>query len=177
MDDKQNRQSWLNAGLQTLASKGAEGLRVMLIAEQMGVTKGSFYWHFKDLEDFQTALLEEWERCHTQQAIEWVESIGGDAQTKLKNLFIGSASADFTLARAIRAWSLTHPKTQEIQMRVDEQRLAYLEQLLRGVGWSQNEATVLARWSYCAFIGYATLTGPNVNHEQLALVLSILVPK
>jgi AcrR family transcriptional regulator len=64
MEDKKNRLSWLNAGLQALTSQGPAGLRVMQIAKQMGVTKGSFYWHFKDLAEFQAAVLDEWERCH-----------------------------------------------------------------------------------------------------------------
>jgi AcrR family transcriptional regulator len=177
MDVKNNRQSWLTAGLQVLAAQGAEGLRVMPIAKMLGVTKGSFYWHFKNLEAFQVSLLEEWESCYTQQAIECVENLGGDYKTKLNNLFIGSATTDFTLARAIRSWSLTNQNVREVQARVDRQRLDYLEQLLQGVGWSLADATVLARWSYCAFIGYATLEGPTVTVKQLNLVLAILIPR
>jgi AcrR family transcriptional regulator len=177
MDDKENRQSWLNAGLQALAAQGPEGLRVMQIAKQMGVTKGSFYWHFKDLAEFQAAVLDEWERCHTRQAIACVEAVGGDDATKLRNVFLGSAGDNFTLSRSVRAWSLTNANAREVQTRVDQSRIDYLEQLLRGVGWSDDDAVVLARWSYCAFIGYSTVEGPVVNVKQLELVLGILVPK
>jgi AcrR family transcriptional regulator len=177
MDDKENRQSWLNAGLQGLAMQGPQGLRVMLIAKQMGVTKGSFYWHFKDVAEFQAAVLDEWERCHTRQAIACVEAAGGDAATKLRNVFLGSAGDNFALARAVRAWSLTDAHARDVQTRVDQWRIDYLEQLLRGVGWPVDEAVVLARWSYCAFIGYSTVEGPMVNVKQLELVLGLLVPK
>jgi AcrR family transcriptional regulator len=177
MDDKENRLSWLNAGLQALAAQGPEGLRVMQIAKQMGVTKGSFYWHFKDLAEFQTAVLDEWERCHTRQAIACVEAFGGDHATKLRNVFLGSAGDNFPLARSVRAWSLINANAREVQTRVDQSRIDYLEQLLRGVGWADEDAVVLARWSYCAFIGYSTLEGPSVNVTQLELVLGILIPK
>jgi AcrR family transcriptional regulator len=177
MDDKENRLSWLNAGLQALAAQGPEGLRVMHIAKQMGVTKGSFYWHFKDLAEFQTAVLDEWERCHTRQAIACVEAFGGDDATKLRNVFLGSAGDNFPLARSVRAWSLINANAREVQTRVDQSRIDYLEQLLRGVGWADEDAVVLARWSYCAFIGYSTLEGPSVNVKQLELVLDILTPK
>jgi AcrR family transcriptional regulator len=177
MDDKENRLSWLNAGLQALVAQGPEGLRVMQIAKQMGVTKGSFYWHFKDLAEFQTAVLDEWERCHTRQAIACVEAFGGDHATKLRNVFLGSAGDNFPLARSVRAWSLINANAREVQTRVDQSRIDYLEQLLRGVGWADEDAVVLARWSYCAFIGYSTLEGPSVNVTQLELVLGILAPK
>jgi AcrR family transcriptional regulator len=177
MDDKENRLSWLNAGLQALVAQGPEGLRVMQIAKQMGVTKGSFYWHFKDLAEFQTAVLDEWERCHTRQAIACVEAFGGDHATKLRNVFLGSAGDNFPLARSVRAWSLINANAREVQTRVDQSRIDYLEQLLRGVGWADEDAVVLARWSYCAFIGYSTLEGPSVNVTQLELVLGILTPK
>lgn len=177
MDEKKNRLSWLNAGLQALASQGSEGLRVMQIAKQLGVTKGSFYWHFQDLAEYQEAVLDEWERCHTQQAIACVEAFGGDDATKLRNVFMGSAGDNFMLARAIRSWSLTNPKAREVQARVDQWRIDYLEQLLHGIGWSASDAMVLARWSYCAFIGYSTIEGPSVTAQQLELVLGILMPK
>jgi AcrR family transcriptional regulator len=177
MEDKENRLSWLNAGLQALADQGPAGLRVMQIAKQMGVTKGSFYWHFKDVAEFQAAVLDEWERCHTRQAIACVEAAGGDDATKLRNVFLGSAGDNFPLARSVRAWSLTNAPAREVQTRVDQWRIDYLEHLLRGVGWSDDDAVVLARWSYCAFIGYSTVEGPMVNVKQLELVLGILTPK
>lgn len=177
MDEKKNRLDWLNAGLLALANQGLEGLRVMQIAKQMGVTKGSFYWHFQDLAEYQAAVLDEWERCHTQQAIACVEAFGGDDATKLRNVFMGSAGDNFMLARAVRSWSLTNPKAREVQTRVDQWRIDYLEQLLHGIGWSTADAMVLARWSYCAFIGYSTIEGPMVTAQQLELVLGILKPK
>jgi AcrR family transcriptional regulator len=177
MNDKESRLSWLNTGLEALAEHGPEGLRVMQIAKRLGVTKGSFYWHFKDLAEFQAAVLDEWERCHTRQAIACVEAAGGGDAIKLRNVFLGSAADNFPLSRSIRAWSLINPSAREVQARVDNSRIDYMEQLLRGVGWSDDEAVVLARWSYCAFIGYSTVEGPVVNLRQLELVLEILMPK
>jgi AcrR family transcriptional regulator len=177
MDEKQDRQSWLNAGLQALANAGPEGLRIMPIAEQLGVTKGSFYWHFKNLETYQAALLEEWEQGHTQEAIECVESTGGDGHAKLRKLFMGSAVSDLKLGRAIRSWSLTHSGARDVQARVDQKRIAYLAHLLRAKGWPEQDAQTLAHWSYWAFTGYATVDGPPVTASQLELVLQILTPK
>lgn len=177
MNVKKNRQSWLNAGLQELAEKGPGGLRIMPIADQLGVTKGSFYWHFKNLEEYQLALLEEWENSHTQQAIECVESMGGEAGTKLRHWLLGSVAADFTLERSIRIWSLVHGDAKEKQTRVDQKRIDYLSTLLLGVGWSKEEASTLGRWAFWAWVGYSTIEGPPVTQNQIKLILDVLTPK
>jgi len=176
MDEKKNSENWLDAGLQALAQTGPEGLRIMSIAKQLGVTKGSFYWHFKDLEAYRQALIEHWELRHTRDAIECVESLGGDAATKLCYWLTGAAASDLALARAIRSWALTHRGVQEVQTRVDQQRIDYLISLLRNLGWADAEARTLGRWSYWAFVGYSTLTGPPVTEKEIGLILSVLMP-
>ena len=86
MNEKLGRQSWLDAGLARLATHGPHGLRIMTIAQQLGVTKGSFYWHFDDQAEYLAALLQEWEQSRTQLIIEHVEERGGTPVTKLRNL-------------------------------------------------------------------------------------------
>lgn len=177
MEDKLNRDHWLNAGLQALAAEGPEGLRIMSIAQQLGVTKGSFYWHFQNLDDYQSALLDEWEQRHTQQIIHYVEGKGGDALTKLRNLMSVTVSADARLAQAIRSWANTNPKVKSALGRVDQTRLGYLVGLLRAFGWTDDKAETLARWAYCALIGHFSLQGPPIIAEQIELILQTLTPK
>lgn len=177
MEERKSRESWLNAGLQALASGGPDGLRIMLIAEKLGVTKGSFYWHFKNLDEYQQAVLKHWEHSHTEQIIEYVEHAGGDAQSKLRNLFMLTVSADFSLSRAIRSWSLANHSAREVQARVDQKRLAYVAELLRGIGWSKDDALTLGRWGYCALIGHSTLEGPALTEKQAGLILGTLIPR
>lgn len=176
MDEKLNRQRWLTAGLETLASEGPEGLRIMPIAERLGVTKGSFYWHFKSLEDYQRALLEEWERCYTQDAIVCLEQEKTDDATKLRAWITGGAYADFSLDRAIRTWALSNPAVREVRMRVDHERMAFLAKLLRGVGWPSDDAQTLGQWTYCAWVGYGMFDGGMTSEKQIKTILAILMP-
>lgn len=177
MDDKLNRHRWLTAGLQALAEEGPEGLRIMPIAQQLGVTKGSFYWHFKNLEAYQSALLEEWEASYTQEAIKWIESDKSAPDTKLRTWITGAAYANFKLDRAIRSWALTNSSAREVQARVDQSRIDYLAKLLRGIGWKKEDAVTLGYWTYWAWVGYATLDGPVTTEKQLKLIFSILEPR
>lgn len=177
MEERRTRQSWLDAGLQALASEGPDGLRIMLIAEKLGVTKGSFYWHFKNLEEYQLAVLGQWEHSHTEQIIEYVEHAGGEAHAKLYNLLAVTVSSDFSLGRAIRSWSLANRNVQEVQARVDQKRIEYAAKLLRAVGWSKDEAVTLGRWGYCALIGHSELHGPSFTEKQLRLILTTWIPR
>lgn len=177
MDEKKNRQDWLIAGLQTLATAGPNGLRIMPISRQLRVTKGSFYWHFKDLKEYQLALIAEWERAYAQHAIDFMERMEGNPDIKFRNWMMGAAGADASLARAMRTWSLSDENVKQAQERVDAQLIDYLAKLLRGIGWSKEESGILANWTYWAFVGYTTMSGPFIAPKQLNLILSILKPK
>jgi AcrR family transcriptional regulator len=177
MDEKKNRQDWLTAGLQMLSSEGPNGMGIMPISRQLGVTKGSFYWHFKNLKEYQLALIAEWERSYAQHAIDYMEQMEGDADTKFRCWMTGAIGADVSLGRAIRTWSSTDENVKQAQERVDAQLIAYLAKLLCGIGWSNEESITLAHWTYWAFVGYTTVSGPFVAPKQLNLILDILRPK
>ena len=67
--DRQSKKSWLDAALKALASGGIDRVRVESLAKNLGVTKGSFYWHFKDREQFLDELLNFWAEQSTQTVI------------------------------------------------------------------------------------------------------------
>ena len=67
--DRQSKKSWLDAALRALASGGIDKVRVESLAKNLGVTKGSFYWHFKDREQFLDELLNFWAEQSTQTVI------------------------------------------------------------------------------------------------------------
>jgi len=174
MDDRLNRQHWLDAGLERLASHGPQGLRIMAIAEQLGVTKGSFYWHFRDQREYAAALLAEWELTRTQHIIDQVERAVDGAAMKLRNLMSVTVAADPRLALAIRSWASTDPLVRKAVKRVDKKRLAYLSGLIAALGWSDDDAATLARWAHGALLGYFILEGPALTEAQIDLILSTL---
>jgi AcrR family transcriptional regulator len=175
MDERKTRDDWLGAGLRALSAEGPEGLRIMSIARQMEVTKGSFYWHFPSLDAYLEMLPPYWEQSHTEDAIACVERLGGDALTKLRHWFMGAAASDLALDRAMRSWSLTNWAAREVLTRVDQNRTNYLITLLSAAGRTKRDAQTLGRWSYWAFVGYSTLSGPTVTEKEIDLILSVLV--
>jgi len=172
--EKLNPQGWLDAGLARLATHGPQGLRIMAVAEQLGVTKGSFYWHFRDQASYHEALLAAWEKGGTQQIIDRVEQAGGDAAAKLRRLMGITVTADRRLPLAIRAWAAGDTTAAKVVKRVDKRRLAYLTGLIAGLGWPADEAATLARWAHGALLGYFMLEGPALTDAQMDLILGTL---
>ena len=80
------REMWVRQGLRVLADGGPDAVRVEPLARALGVTRGSFYWHFADRRALLDAMLDAWERSTTEDVIGLLESEGGDAAVKLRRL-------------------------------------------------------------------------------------------
>ena len=72
-----SREDWLQETLKVLQQRGVESVKIVVIAERMGVTSGSFYWHFKNLRDLLDCLLEFWERELTDAVMETAKAFSG----------------------------------------------------------------------------------------------------
>lgn len=167
---KLERQDWINAGLKVLAEGGIEAVRVEPLAKLIKVTKGSFYWHFKNRDDLLEAILQEWVRGETNNLIERVETIGGNATTKLLHLFELAIEIDGRLENAIRAWAAKAANVAEIMLQVDQSRLNYTQDLFLQVGFTPLEAKIRAQMAYYSLVGEFTVgTRPN-QAERLAEV-------
>ncbi|NEQ52466.1 MAG: TetR/AcrR family transcriptional regulator [Leptolyngbya sp. SIO3F4] len=158
---KLTRQDWIDQGLKTLEETGVETVRVEPLAKLMGVTKGSFYWHFKNRGDFLDAILQEWVDCQTNSIIEKVEAFEGDATAKLLYLFELAVQDDGRVENAIRAWATGDSKITAALAQVDQRRLDYTKDLFLQVGFAPFEAMVRARMVYYALVGEFTIGARN----------------
>lgn len=76
------RSSWIDAGLRALAAGGPDAVRVELIAQELGVTRGGFYRYFEGRRAFLNEMLDTWERRSIDEVLERVESEGGNARER-----------------------------------------------------------------------------------------------
>src|SRR5262245_61265352 len=72
-DERNSKADWVRAGLSLLMKNGISGVRIEQATTRLGVTKGSFYWHFADAADFHRAMLAEWQTTATNDVIALVE--------------------------------------------------------------------------------------------------------
>jgi AcrR family transcriptional regulator len=125
------RGTWIQAGLETLASGGPDAVRVELLAKALGVTRGGFYWHFASRQVFLDALLDAWEHRSTDEVMERVEGEGGDARDKVRMEGMLTFSRELLpVDLAVRDWSRRDRSVARRLRRVDNRRMEYLRDLI-----------------------------------------------
>ena len=131
------RTEWLDAGLELLADEGAPAVTIERLTGKLGVTKGSYYHHFKGAAGYRTALLEYFEAQFTTRLIDTVErqpeaGAGGETAASPPARDCPTRTAR-GLEIAVRAWALQDPEVRAAQERVDQARTAYLKELCHGL--------------------------------------------
>jgi AcrR family transcriptional regulator len=123
--------TWIDAGLRAFAAGGVDAVRIELLAQELNVTRGSFYWHFQDRQAFLEQMLDAWERKSTDEVLERVESGGGDAKEKVKRAGMLTFSKELLpIDLAVREWARRDRSVAQRLRRVDNRRMEYLRSLI-----------------------------------------------
>jgi AcrR family transcriptional regulator len=125
------RSSWIDEGLRSLATGGPDAVRIEPLANALGVTRGGFYWHFKDRRALLDEMLDTWERRSTDEVLERVESEGGDSRTKVRKAGMLTFSKELLpIDLAVRDWARRDKAVAKRLRRVDNRRMEYLRSLI-----------------------------------------------
>jgi AcrR family transcriptional regulator len=161
------RRRWLEEGLALLEEAGAEALTIESLTSRLGVTKGSFYHHFANYQDFQQRLLEFWEEEGTLRIIQWAEQEVSPAE-KLARVMRASLHPP-RLDVALRAWALQDEQVRAHQQRIDQLRLAYFEEVVFATRADRLYAQQFARILYCIYIGTQHIIPPIQGEDLRAM--------
>lgn len=176
------RENWIVAALQALVEGGVEAVRVEPLAARLGVTKGSFYWHFKDRPALLDALLGFWESEFTGQLILGAVELA-TPQARLRALArealavtvhgVDNARAEM----AMQAWAARDAKVARRLGEIDLTRIRYLTDELEGLGFNHTRAVTLAKALYQAVLGLyaARAYNPDIASDEAFLALVELV--
>ena len=175
---------WEQAALDLIATQGVSAVAVEPLARQLGVTKGSFYWHFATREALLKAALERWEKQDIDALLNQVEPIA-DPRERLCELFRRTgreAKSHVIYSALLRA--LDHPIVQPVMARVSQRRLDFLTRAYRQVGMNRNVAAHRARLAYAAYVGFLQLAlqlgMPRLEHAEFDAyvqhVIDTLIP-
>jgi AcrR family transcriptional regulator len=177
-ESSRTKGDWVAAALDALDEGGIEAVRVEPLAVRLGVTKGSFYWHFTDREELLAAVLAAWEQLGTLNVIEQVDAAGGDAKARIRVLWsIAHGSGRMAAEHAIRDWARRAPHVDKVVRRVDERRLDYLRSLLRELGFARDDLEARALLAYSLLIGDHFVKGratKAARERALARALTLL---
>jgi len=142
-----------------LGEVGTEALTIDLLVTRMGVTKGSFYHHFQNYQDFKDKLLAFFEHEGTLDVIAIAEQSPSPLE-KLERLLEITLHFSPNVELAIRAWALQDTQVRACQERIDSRRIAYLQELIHALGSDDTQSLVMARLLYAIYIGSLQIKPP-----------------
>jgi AcrR family transcriptional regulator len=148
---------WAEAALQLIAEKGLSALTVSTLAARLGVTKGSFYWHFKGRPELLAAALAQWEQRATTEAIKGLDAVT-DHRRRLELMFDAASQPPRSRSLyAALAEAAEDPVVRRVLDRVASARIAYLERCYRDLGYSPALAKSYAVFAYATYRGLLQL--------------------
>ncbi|MEU9476040.1 TetR/AcrR family transcriptional regulator [Streptomyces sp. NPDC048191] len=172
------RGKWIEEGLRALVAGGPEAVRIEVLAQALGVSKGGFYGYFRNRDALLAEMLDTWEYEVTESVIEQVESDGGDARARLERLFAIAAADDgpvrgTTADIAMREWARRDAAVAERLRRVDNRRMDYLRSLFSSFCPDEDEVEVRCLIAVSLRIGnhfHASDSGRHSRAEVMALI-------
>ncbi len=141
-----SREDWLRLGLEAIAKQGHARLRISSLVKSVGVTKGSFYWHFKDRADFVKSLAQYWATTFTFGIVEAVNQQkleGSDRLWALMKILTERETARYDLA--MRVWGAQEPNVAAVLAEVDKRRLSYIRSIFEEMGFEGDELQMRTR--------------------------------
>ena len=165
MNDRLTKDDWITHGLRTLTNDGANALKVGPMATKLKVSRGSFYWHFRDIADFRSQLLRSWQERSTDQVIRDLDAAKAEPD-RLKHLMQRAFAAKRNLDRAMRSWAAEDKDVARIVASVDARRIAYIAKMLVVAGVESKKALPRAAFLYWAYLGQAIVMDPR--HSSIA---------
>lgn len=165
---KLDASAWIHGALDMLAKKGIAGVRVESLAKELGVTKGSFYWHFRDREALLEEMLSSWRRLATLALIERLDRGEANPEVRLQRLLrlpmVGKSSAHAAdVELAVRLWGRDDARASSALAEVDQLRLRYISGLLVENGIEQTDADARAILAYSYIRVAATLVPADAS--------------
>lgn len=160
---------WIECATEVLVDQGIDHVRVDLLAQQLGVTRGSFYWHFKDREELLRRVLNAWHATATENLTVRLESANQDPLEQLRGVlslpFRGRAAARAArIELAIRAWARRDQTARFAVDEADASRVGYIAQLFSALGFPVVEARSRAFMLY----GYIVTESLMYTHGNQA---------
>jgi AcrR family transcriptional regulator len=156
-----DRQSWIDAAIDVLAEDGVDGLRVETLAKRCKVTKGSFYWHFKDRRDLLNAVLETWKAGRIADIVKQTRAEPGNEVARIHHVIdVYSAARNrrgIRIELALRDWARRDATASAVVAEVDAVRLDCAKKLFVASGLPEQEAAGRSMLLYAYVFGQSLM--------------------
>ena len=155
------RIDWIEVGFRLLAAEGPGALTLERLTQHAGRTRGSFYHHFKDREDFVRELMAEWRERSTEQAARRMAEIT-DVAALRRVLLDWPISLDHALEKAIRRMAVTEPLVRAMLAEMDRRRIEGFAAIIAATRPEVADPGAFALLAYSVVVGSQWL----LDHED-----------
>jgi AcrR family transcriptional regulator len=169
---------WIQAAFVRLSNEGIESIRIELLSRDLGVSKGSFYWHFQDRDELLAKLLERWEA----DEMEWLNATVVTPRAAARWARFVEHCADPSLARlesALRSWARRDERVASRIQVIEKRRVQHIASVLRDTGFSPPLAESWAQIALLVYLGWLDRATRDVefqvNGRSLSESLSDLI--
>lgn len=166
-----SEEAWLTAAYEVLTAQGVEAVKIMPLAKRLGVSRTSFYWHFKDREALLEAMIRYWEDKNTGTLVDRTEAYAENVFEAVFNLFdcwLDPDLFDSRLDLAIRNWARSDPALQARLDQADARRQRAMTDMLTRFGYDAEEAEIRALTMIYTQIGYISMQIHEDEAKRLA---------
>ena len=167
------RADWLISARDALITEGKDAVKIERLAKKLGVTRGGFYWHFRDRDDLLDALLKSWEQETNvlfEQALQGDHADGMAKFCALCRSWVNEDVYNPAYDSAVRDWARVSKRAEKAVKRVDCLRIDIIKRIFSDMGYPEDEAFIRARVTYFHQVGYYTLGVGETRPQRRKLV-------
>jgi len=169
--DSLSEEDWVAAASDLLAEHNVSAVEIHRLCRRLGVTKGSFYWHFQGRKDLLAAVLDDWECRMTvdvaNRASRYSISPAQTLNYLLSLIRKPRPNRSAAIERSVRDWAKFDPMARAAVIEVDQTRLAFFEELFRKSDFPEKEARIRAYAAYAMMMGDSILKETiNTSYES-----------
>ncbi len=175
---------WEQAAVELIAEKGVQAVAIEPLARRMGITKGSFYWHFPNRESLLEQALHRWEEHDARNLSTSLGEID-QPRDRLISFFrrVGKEKLTHEVYSSLCA-AAGHPQVEPVLERVANRRMAHLSAAFREMGMPEAQANSQGRLTYSVYLGFLQLQRqhqtPSLSSEEfdayIEHVIATLIP-
>ncbi|MDZ7824458.1 MAG: TetR/AcrR family transcriptional regulator [Ahrensia sp.] len=168
MANRLTRDDWLAHGFSVLETIGHDGLKADKMVSALGVSRGSFYWHFENVDVFHELLAAQWRKSQIELLLGWLNNISFENAT-LQALIGQVLAKEHRLEAAMRHWAAVNDDIKATIDEIDRLRMRYMQHFLMQRGVSEAGAAARALFLNAAFIGaLPNLSQGRMNNSDFA---------
>lgn len=130
---------WIRAALAKLSEAGIDAVRVEVLARDLHVSKGSFYWHFRDRQDLLNQTLAYWEQRELDALV--IDETAASAATRWARIVQATADPSrIQLEASVRSWARRDEQVARRVAALEQRRAAVISNVLQDVGFDRRSA-------------------------------------